>query len=102
MPGQSVFDNLWLGTDGMLRRAGPALARPAARAGRAAVLTELLGRCPDALLSAPAGSLSLSERQAVAIGRALLRDAQGADPRRGDLGARRGHQGPAVRRGPAA
>ncbi len=36
-------------------------------------LTELLGDCPDALLSAPAGSLSLSERQAVAIGRALLR-----------------------------
>ena len=35
------------------------------------MLTELLGRCPD--LSAPAGSLSLSERQAVAICRALLR-----------------------------
>jgi ABC-type sugar transport system ATPase subunit/ribose/xylose/arabinose/galactoside ABC-type transport system permease subunit len=47
VPGQSVLDNLWLGTDGMLRRAG---------------------------LAAPAGSLSLSERQAVAICRALLRE----------------------------
>ena len=70
VPGQSVFDNLWLGTDGIFRRAGtPAGGRPAkARA----VLTSLLGDCPD--LSAPAGSLSLSERQAVAIGRALLRE----------------------------
>jgi len=67
VPGQSVFDNLWLGTDGILRRSTAGDRR--ARAG--AVLTELLGRCPD--LSAPAGSLSLSERQAVAIGRALLR-----------------------------
>ncbi len=66
VPGQSVFDNLWLGTDGILRRSD-AGDRPARAE---AVLTELLGRCPD--LSAPAGSLSLSERQAVAIGRALL------------------------------
>ena len=69
VPGQSVFDNLWLGTDGILRRDRSSAGRPAREA--AAVLTELLGRCPD--LSAPAGSLSLSERQAVAIGRALLR-----------------------------
>src|SRR5277367_3242166 len=68
VPGQSVFDNLWLGTDGILRPSTGAGDRPErARA----VLTELLGRCPD--LSAPAGSLSLSERQAVAICRALLR-----------------------------
>jgi ABC-type sugar transport system ATPase subunit/ribose/xylose/arabinose/galactoside ABC-type transport system permease subunit len=67
--GQSVFDNLWLGTDGILRRAGCPAGERQQRA--RAVLTELLGRCPD--LSAPAGSLSLSERQAVAIGRALLR-----------------------------
>ena len=69
VPGQSVFDNLWLGTDGILRRAGCPAGERQQRA--RAVLTELLGRCPD--LSAPAGSLSLSERQAVAIGRALLR-----------------------------
>ena len=77
VPGQTVLDNLWLGTDGMLRRArGPLSARGSlsGRRERArTVLTELLGDCPDALLSAPAGSLSLSERQAVAIGRALLR-----------------------------
>src|SRR6185312_13781455 len=36
------------------------------------VLTRLLGLCPD--LDGPAGALSLSERQAVAIGRSLLRD----------------------------
>jgi ABC-type sugar transport system ATPase subunit/ribose/xylose/arabinose/galactoside ABC-type transport system permease subunit len=73
VPGQSVFDNLWLGTDGMLRRAGPPQAE---RRGKArAVVAELLGGEPgDALLNAPAGSLSLSERQAVAICRALLRE----------------------------
>ncbi|MGD0703889.1 MAG: ATP-binding cassette domain-containing protein [Trebonia sp.] len=73
VPGQSVYDNLWLGTDGMLRRAGPPLAQ---RRGRArVVLAELLGSEPtDALLNAPAGALSLSERQAVAICRALLRE----------------------------
>jgi ABC-type sugar transport system ATPase subunit/ribose/xylose/arabinose/galactoside ABC-type transport system permease subunit len=73
VPGQSVLDNLWLGTDGVLRR-GSSAASPGDRRARAqAVLTELLGTCPDTLLAAPAGSLSLSERQAVAIGRALLR-----------------------------
>ena len=69
VPGQSVFDNLWLGTDGILRRVGSSAADRRARARM--VLTELLGTCPD--LNAPAGSLSLSERQAVAICRALLR-----------------------------
>jgi ABC-type sugar transport system ATPase subunit/ribose/xylose/arabinose/galactoside ABC-type transport system permease subunit len=83
VPGQPVLDNLWLGADGMLRRArasrgaggadagstGPGSRRERARA----VLAELLGDCPEAFLSLPAGSLSLSERQAVAIGRALLR-----------------------------
>jgi ABC-type sugar transport system ATPase subunit/ribose/xylose/arabinose/galactoside ABC-type transport system permease subunit len=82
VPGQSVLDNLWLGTDGMLRRhagggangAAPGAAPSEGRRELAkGVLTDLLGHCPDALLSAPAGSLSLSERQAVAIGRALLR-----------------------------
>src|ERR1700722_6383559 len=115
VPAQSVLDNLWLGADGMLRRAramsaspasaspgsaiagsvipgpgatGPGATGPGAtvtggtvtggtgggrRERAAAGLTGLLGACPDALLSAPAGTLSLSERQAVAIGRALLR-----------------------------
>jgi ABC-type sugar transport system ATPase subunit/ribose/xylose/arabinose/galactoside ABC-type transport system permease subunit len=77
VPAQSVLDNLWLGTDGILRRAGsgPGGTGPAVRRRRAgAVLAEMLGGGPaDMLLSAPAGSLSLSERQAVAIGRALLR-----------------------------
>ncbi len=81
VPGQPVLDNLWLGADGMLRRAssggGPGSSGSPGvggrREGARQVLDELLGDCPDALLSAPAGSLSLSERQAVAIGRALLR-----------------------------
>ena len=87
VPAQSVLDNLWLGTDGILRRGRTGPGRTGTggtgtggtgtgdrrrRAG--AVLAELLGGEPaHALLSAPAGSLSLSERQAVAIGRALLR-----------------------------
>jgi ABC-type sugar transport system ATPase subunit/ribose/xylose/arabinose/galactoside ABC-type transport system permease subunit len=71
VPGQPVLDNLWLGTDGLLRSSSPA---PRLRRDRARdVLAALLGDCPDALLSALAGSLSLSQRQAVAVGRALLR-----------------------------
>ena len=72
VPGQSVLDNLWLGTDGILRRAG---AGPGGgRRDRArSVLAELLGEGWDGLLAVPAGALSLSQRQAVAIGRALLR-----------------------------
>jgi len=70
VPGQSVLENLWLGYDGILRRAriSPAERRDRARE----LLTELLGSPPD--LGAPAGSLSLSERQGLAICRALLRD----------------------------
>ena len=78
VPGQSVLDNLWLGTDGMLRRAKAGTAGPGASSGdrrdRArSVLAELLGEGSDGLLATPAGTLSLSQRQAVAIGRALLR-----------------------------
>ena len=70
VPAQSVLENLWLGYDGILRRAA---SSPAQRRDRAReVLTELLGTCPD--LGAPVGSLSLSERQGLAICRALLRD----------------------------
>jgi ABC-type sugar transport system ATPase subunit/ribose/xylose/arabinose/galactoside ABC-type transport system permease subunit len=80
VPGQTVLDNLWLGHDGLFRPGRPAAAgrRSTARFQRreraTAVLAELLGDCPGDLLATPAGSLSLSERQAVAIGRALLRD----------------------------
>jgi ABC-type sugar transport system ATPase subunit/ribose/xylose/arabinose/galactoside ABC-type transport system permease subunit len=70
VPGQSVLENLWLGYDGILRRAR---ISPAGRRDRAReLLSELLGSSPD--LGAPAGSLSLSERQGLAICRALLRD----------------------------
>ena len=70
---QSVLDNLWLGTDGVVRRArGAGLAPEERRARAGQVLTRLLGTCPD--LDAPAGSLSLSERQTLAIARSLLRD----------------------------
>jgi ABC-type sugar transport system ATPase subunit/ribose/xylose/arabinose/galactoside ABC-type transport system permease subunit len=74
VPRQSVLDNLWLGRDRVVRRArGAGPATPEDRRARAGqVLTELLGTCPD--LDAPAGSRSLSERQALAIARALLRE----------------------------
>jgi ABC-type sugar transport system ATPase subunit/ribose/xylose/arabinose/galactoside ABC-type transport system permease subunit len=72
VPGQSVLDNLWLGTDGIFRRAR-ALGDSDRYQRARDVLAELLGDCPDALLSVPAGSLSLSDRQAVAIARSLLR-----------------------------
>ncbi|HEY3902715.1 MAG TPA: ATP-binding cassette domain-containing protein [Streptosporangiaceae bacterium] len=72
VPAQSVLDNLWLGQDGLLRRAPIA---PAERRDKAAqVLEDLLGTSLD--LAVLAGSLSLSQRQALAIGRALLRDPQ--------------------------
>jgi ABC-type sugar transport system ATPase subunit/ribose/xylose/arabinose/galactoside ABC-type transport system permease subunit len=75
VPGQTVLDNLWLGRDGLFRASRQATAAPRQRRERATtMLAELLGDCPDDLLAAQAESLSLSERQAVAIGRALLRD----------------------------
>jgi ABC-type sugar transport system ATPase subunit/ribose/xylose/arabinose/galactoside ABC-type transport system permease subunit len=70
VPDQSVLDNLWLGTDGIVRGGGSGGSR---REQAHAVLAELLGECPESLLAAPAGTLSLSECQAVAIGRAMLR-----------------------------
>src|SRR6202453_2963736 len=72
VPDQSVLDNLWLGTDGILRRAAGADRGERCQRARS-VLAELLGDCADTFLATPAGSLSLSECQAVAIGRALLR-----------------------------
>lgn len=63
---QSVLTNLWMGSDGILRR------RQTAR-GRREQAAEMLGRLiepPD--LSVPVKTLSLSERQAVCIARSLL------------------------------
>ena len=65
---QSVLENIWLGHDGVLRRR---LSRADQRSRAAAVLGRLLGHAP---LDAPAAHLSLSERQAVCIARALVRD----------------------------
>jgi ABC-type sugar transport system ATPase subunit len=66
---RSVLDNVWLGSDGLLRRGLPeAEKRRRARA----VLTELLDSEID--LDAPAETLSLSGRQACCVARALLRE----------------------------
>jgi len=77
VPGQTVLDNLWLGRDGLFR-AGRKTPPVQPRQRAEVVLTQLLGDRPSdqmaALLATPAGALSLSERQAVAIGRALLRE----------------------------
>ncbi|ALJ21382.1 sugar ABC transporter ATP-binding protein [Microbacterium sp. No. 7] len=67
-PSQSVLDNIWLGTDGVFRRR---YTRAQRRDRAAEVLERLVGGLP---LSAPAGQLSLSERQVVCIARALVRD----------------------------
>jgi ABC-type sugar transport system ATPase subunit len=65
---QPVLENVWLGADGLLRRViGPAEKRVRATE----VLSELLGNAPR--LDAPAESLSLSDRQACCIARALVR-----------------------------
>ena len=66
---QSVLDNLWLGTDGLIRRGVEESVR---RARGAEVLGKLLASPPP--LDVPAETLALSERQACAIARALLRD----------------------------
>ncbi len=66
--GQSVVENVWLGTGGIFRRSRP---RAEQRAIAADVLDRLLGGSVS--LDAPAGELSLSERQAICIARALVR-----------------------------
>lgn len=67
-PSQSVLDNIWLGTDGVFHRR---YTRGQQRDRAAEVLERLVGGLP---LGAPAGQLSLSERQVVCIARALVRD----------------------------
>ena len=64
----SVFDNCWIGADGLIRATS---SRHAKRERAGAMLKRLVGR--DVPLDAPIDDLSLSERQACAIVRALLR-----------------------------
>ncbi len=63
---RSVLDNVWLGIGGIRARVSRADKVRLARA----VLTDLLGTAPD--LSTPVEELSLSDRQACGIARALL------------------------------
>ncbi len=66
---RSILENIWIGTDGLFAiRHSDAEKRE--RAGQ--ILTELLGVCPP--LDTPAEVLSLSDRQACCIARALVRD----------------------------
>jgi ABC-type sugar transport system ATPase subunit len=68
---RSVLQNVWAGTDRLFGRRGSTHDRdPLARK----VLDQLLGY--EMALDRPAETLSLSERQTVAIARALLRDPQ--------------------------
>lgn len=65
---QSVLENIWLGSDGVF-------TRRMSRSTQRRIATETLGRLVDGIdLERPAGQLSLSDRQAVCIARALVRD----------------------------
>jgi ABC-type sugar transport system ATPase subunit len=66
---QTVLENVWLGSDGLLRRKVPESVK---RERAAAVLAELLGEVPA--LDVPVELLPLSIRQVCGIARALLRD----------------------------
>ncbi len=66
---RSVLENVWLGTDGVVK-ARVAVEEKRRRAG--AALAELLEAPPD--LDAPVETLSLSDRQACCVARALVRD----------------------------
>ncbi|HEY1777107.1 MAG TPA: sugar ABC transporter ATP-binding protein [Solirubrobacteraceae bacterium] len=69
VPERSVLDNVWLGSDGLIRRG----VREKVRRARATeMLHELLEEVPD--LDASAGSLPLSVRQTCGIARAMLRE----------------------------
>ncbi|MFC1401014.1 MULTISPECIES: sugar ABC transporter ATP-binding protein [Streptacidiphilus] len=65
---RSVLENVWLGADGVFRRR---VAEADKRSRAAAVLAELLEQVPD--LDTPVEQLSLSDRQACGIARALVR-----------------------------
>jgi ABC-type sugar transport system ATPase subunit len=66
---RSVVENVWIGTDGLFRDRTPAAAK---RERARALLAELLGQAPP--LDLPAEALSLSDRQACCIARALVRE----------------------------
>jgi ABC-type sugar transport system ATPase subunit len=66
---RSVLDNIWIGTDGLWRARRPARAK---RDKAAKLLAELLPEPPS--LDTAVEDLSLSDRQACAIVRALVRD----------------------------
>lgn len=66
---RSVLENVWVGTDGLFRDNTPAAVK---RERATAVLAELLDAAPP--LDLPAEALSLSDRQACCIARALVRD----------------------------
>jgi ABC-type sugar transport system ATPase subunit len=68
VPQQPVLTNIWLGSDGLLRRRVPLEQR---RERGHAVLAQLID---DPALQAPVGSLPLSDRQAVCVARALVRE----------------------------
>ncbi len=65
---QSVLENVWLGTDGLFREA---IDDAEKRRRAAEIIEQLLGNVPP--LDAPVESLSLSDRQACCIARALVR-----------------------------
>jgi ABC-type sugar transport system ATPase subunit len=66
---RSVLENVWLGSEGLFRSwPSPSVKRERATE----VLTALLGVCPP--LDQPVEQLSLSDRQACGIARALVRD----------------------------
>ena len=67
---RSVLDNVWLGVESIRGRVSRAEKIRQARE----VLTTLLGTCPD--LSTPVEELSLSDRQACGVARALLGNPQ--------------------------
>lgn len=64
---QSVYDNVWLGSDGLFRTRGNRKER---RAVTSKILRELLGY--DINLDALASEVSLSDRQSICIARALV------------------------------
>ncbi len=67
---RSVLDNVWLGVENIRGRVSRAEKARLARD----ILTTLLGTCPD--LATPVEELSLSDRQACGIARALLGEPQ--------------------------
>jgi ABC-type sugar transport system ATPase subunit len=68
VPQQPVLTNIWLGSDGLVRRRIP----PEQRRARGRVALAQLIDDPD--LQTPVGRLPLSDRQAVCVARALVRE----------------------------